>query len=382
MTEHTSEKNQHADSILTVDLESLIANYRFLSGISGQASCSAVVKADAYGLGVDYVAPALEKAGCTLFFTANLDEAIALRTILPNSDIAVFHGLGLGQEQFFIEHNLIPVLNSTDQLYLWTVASINSQQKLPAILHIDTGMNRLGIPFNDFSSLIETKNFQESLHELDFRYVMSHLACASQPKHPLNLIQLERARQIKRLLPQIPLSLANSYGTFLGAEYHFDMIRPGCALYGINRLYDPHNPAEQNNNPIHQVVTLTSHIIQIHTIDTTQPVGYGATREVRAGSILATIPVGYADGYLRSLTGNAWVVIGRTRAPVVGSVSMDTITVDITGVEEEYCRTGQAVRLIGSGCRVDRVADWAETIGYEVLTRLGSRFKRVYKGIT
>lgn len=358
----------HADTILRVNLDAIAENYRILAARMDGGECGAVVKANAYGLGVHEVAKTLKGAGCKRFFVATLDEAIQLRTILPKEDIYVFHGVGRGQEKYFVEYKLTPVLNSREQVLRWEIAA-GEYGRQEAILHIDTGMNRLGMNLEDAENVLTSAAPQV----IDFEYIMSHLACAEIPDHPLNKSQLSQITAARRLFPGSGVSLANSSGLFLNGNYHFDLARPGCALYGIN-------PTPGRLNPMQNVVTLVSKVLQTRVIDTNTTVGYGATCDLARGSVVATVPVGYADGYLRSLGNCAKVVAAGQKVPVVGRISMDLITIDLSNVPEEVVREGMEVELIGAAMPVDEVAKAADTIGYEVLTRLGQRFAREYVG--
>lgn len=358
-----------ADTTLYVNLKAIKENYRQLCGRIASGECAAVVKADAYGLGLNEISLALKETGCKHFFVATLDEAIHLRFALPTAKIYVFNGIGRGQESYFLEHGLVPVLISPEHVVRWEVAAAENDKRLPAILHIDTGMNRLGM------DLFEAENVLKSAASevLDFEYIMSHLACADTPEHPQNKSQLKQINAARRLFPGSGVTFANSSGLFMDASYHFDLGRPGCGIYGIN-------PTPGKMNPMKNVVSLISKVLQIRTIDTNTAVGYGATCDLAKGSVVATVPVGYADGYLRSLGNYGKVLVAGHVAPVVGRVSMDLITVDISNVPESDLGEDIPVELIGENLPVDAVAKAADTNGYEVLTRLGSRFTREYTG--
>ena len=364
----------HAGAILTIDLEAIKENYRRLRQELRPVTCAAVVKADAYGLGAGRVAPALAKAGVRTFFTATLDEAIAAQAALektrPSADIFVLNGAGAGPAEDFLAHGLMPVLNSLGEIETWAAAARAAERALPAALHVDTGMNRLGLPPAELDTLADEP---ARLAGIELRYVISHLACAEEPGHALNGTQLLRFEDARARLPGAPGSLANSSGIFLGADYHFDLARPGVALYGVN-------PTPDRPNPMGQVVRLQGKILQVREIDGPQAVGYGASHRVAGGSRVATVAVGYADGYLRSLSNRASAWIGDRRVSVIGRVSMDLITLDVTGVPAGAARVGGLVDLIGPHQDVDAVAESAGTIGYEILTSLGARYHRVYLG--
>ena len=363
-----------AGAILTIDLEAIKENYRRLRQELRPVTCAAVVKADAYGLGAARVAPALAKAGVRTFFTATLDEAITVQAALektrPSADIFVLNGAGAGPVEDFMAHGLMPVLNSLGELETWSAAARAAGRVLPAALHVDTGMNRLGLPPAELDILAADTN---RLAGIELRYLISHLACAEESGHELNGLQLRRFEEARARLPSAPGSLANSSGIYLGADYHFDLARPGAALYGVN-------PTPDRPNPMSQVVRLQGRILQSREIDAPQSVGYGATHRVAGGSRVATVAVGYADGYLRSLSNRASAWIGDRKVPVIGRVSMDLITLDISDVPAEDAHVGALVDLIGPRQGLDALADSAGTIGYEILTALGARYHRLYLG--
>lgn len=360
-----------ADAVLTIDLAAVVANWRKLQRMVEPALCAAVVKADAYGLGAERVAPALAAAGCHSFYVAQLDEGIALRRHLPAAEIAVFDGVLPGAEAEFAQHRLVPVLNSLDQVDRWAVFSRGGRE-IPAILHIDTGLNRLGLPPGEIERLAEEPR---RLAGLALRAVISHLACADQPANPMNTAQLESFRQLRAKLPEARASIASSSAIFLGPAFYLDEVRPGAALYGIQPLTD-------RLNPMAQVVELHALILQVHDVDSPMTVGYGASHRVRRPSRIATVGVGYADGYFRALSNRSLGFIGDHPAPLVGRVSMDLITLDVTDVPEALARPGARVELVGPHRTLDQVAADAGTIGYEVLTNLGMgrRFGRRYRG--
>jgi alanine racemase len=366
--------DEHADAILTVDLAAIAANWRKLRDVAGSAECAAVVKADAYGLGMGMVAPALEDAGCRTFYVAQLGEGISLRAILPNANIAVFEGVVAGAEAAFAEHRLIPVLNSLDQIERWSGAAARAQRKLPAILHIDTGLNRLGLPSDEVDRLAGSP---DRLAGFDLLTAISHLACSDEQNNPMNARQLEHFNRMRAQLPPARAGIAASSGIFLSASYHLDQVRPGAALYGVA-------PQPGEANPMAQVAQLHAKILQVRDVDSTMTVGYGAGYRARRPSRIATVGVGYADGYFRSLGGSGEGYIGDHPAPVVGRISMDLITVDVTDVPAERACPGASVELLGPHRTVDLLASQAGTIGYEVLTSLGAgrRIGRRYVGGT
>ena len=370
-----SDDAAHGGAILTIDLEAICNNYRRLSQELGGCECAAVVKADAYGLGMARVGPALARAGARTFFTAQLQEAVALRESLAATEearaearIFVLNGLSAGPLEDFRAHDLHPVLNSLGEIDAWSAAARSLDRAQPAAVHVDTGMSRLGLPPEEFDSLAADPG---RLDGIDLRFLMSHLACADTPAHPLNARQLAAFEAARARLPGTPASLCNSAGIFLGSDYHYQLARPGVALYGVNPI--PGKP-----NPMAQVVRLQGKILQLREIDAPRSVGYGATHRVAGPTRIATVAVGYADGYLRSLSNRAWAWIGDQRIPVVGRVSMDLITLDVSAASRDAARPGALVDLIGPKFGLDQLAEAAGTIGYEILTALGQRYHRVY----
>jgi alanine racemase len=358
---------------LTIDLDALAENYRILCRALDGVACAAVVKADGYGLGAHEVGPALARAGARQFFVAQLQEAVALRdhlTGFPDHVVAVLNGLQPGTERDFLDHGILPVLNSLDEIARWRDTARQAGRKLPAILHVDTGISRLGLPADELDALASEP---ARLAGIDLHCVMSHLACADTPEHPLNAAQLRAFETALSRLPRTPACFANSSGIFLGPEYHFDLARPGVALYGVN-------PTPGKPSPMCQVVELKGTILQVRRIDAPTTVGYGATHRADGPMRLATVAAGYADGYLRSLSNRGTARIAGQRVPVVGRVSMDLITLDVTAVPEAEAHPGAMVELLGPEHDVDALADEAGTIGYEILTALGRRYHRRYVG--
>ncbi|MEX1203644.1 MAG: alanine racemase [Dongiaceae bacterium] len=360
-----------AAAVLSIDLTAIVANYRLLVARLGGAECAGVVKADAYGLGVAEVAPALHGAGCRVFFVATLDEGIELRGLLPEAEIYVFNGLTAGGVESFVAHALRPVLNSLGEIDAWAAMG-RRRGPLAAALHIDTGMARLGLPPAEVAALAEDR-FR--LDGAAVALMLSHLACADEPEHPMNARQLAAFRDaVRRVAPDgARLSLAASSGIFLGADYRFDVARPGAALYGLR-------PQPDAPNPLAPVVRLQGKILQVRDVDSDTTVGYGATHRCTRPARLATVGAGYAYGYLRSLSNRGSAHIGAERVPVVGRVSMDLITLDVTAIAPERVTPGALVDLIGPHNPVDALAEEAGTIGYEILTSLGRRYRRRYVG--
>ncbi len=355
------------EAVLTVDLGAVAANWRDLVArhrAAGGGAVAGVVKADAYGLGAAPVARALREAGCRHFFVAHLEEGVAVRAAIgPGPVVAVLNGFAPGADG---DAGLTPVLNSLCDL----AAHAAAPPAAGAILHLDTGMSRLGLDVAEQAVLAGEPG---RLAGLPLLAVMTHLACADEPDHPMNAAQAARfAAAAGRIAPGVPRSLANSSGLFLGPGFASDLARPGCALYGIN-------PTPGRANPMRPVVHLAAPILQVRAIAAGDTVGYGAAWTAARPSRIATVAAGYADGYLRALTGRGAVgILAGRPVPLVGRVSMDLITFDVTDVP---AAPGDAVALIGAapGITPDEVAARAGTIGYEILTALGARYRRDYR---
>mgnify|MGYP001212816794 CR=1 FL=1 len=363
----------NADSAITIDLDAIIANWRYIDGLSASTTkTAAVVKADGYGLGSCMVATALARAGCGLFFVASLAEAIELRSAFQQTGhcelpIMVLHGIQRGQEKDFTAHHLEPVLNNLEQISRWQLYATKTGKTLRALLHFDTGMTRLGLDADQANWLIQNR---QTLNGMKISYVMSHLVSGELIDDPVNVRQLERFNKFQSSFSTIPCSLANSAGSFLGNEYHFSMTRPGIALYGIH-------PFENLANPLQPVFDWQARILQIRNAAAGDTVGYGGTYQLDRDSQIATLGVGYADGFRRQLGGMASVSIDGRTANVIGRVSMDSITVDATDVDPSHLRCG-IVELLHDGYDLSRMAADADTIPYEILTNLGKRYQRRY----
>ena len=362
-----------AGGILTIDLAAIVANWRTLGRRAMPAECAAVIKADGYGCGIEQVAAALARAGCKTFFVADLAEARRVRAVAPEPTIYVLNGLLAYTAAAYAELRARPVIGSMVELAEWDAFCATHQWRGGAALHVDTGMNRLGVSATDAAALaprIRAENHGITL-------LMSHLVGAEEPEHPLNARQIEAFREVRVLYRGIPASLANSSGIFLGDKAHCDMVRPGVALYGVN-------PTPGQGNPMQPVIELQAHVVQVRSVPRGETVGYNATWTAKRASRIAVAAVGYADGYLRAASasdvkpgGDAWVA-GR-RCPIAGRVSMDLLAVDVTDLPDSAARRGDLVTLIGGELTVDAVAASGGTIGYEVLTSLGRRYHRVYR---
>jgi alanine racemase len=363
-----------ATGVLSVDLDAIRANWRKLEKTAVPAECSAVVKADAYGCGLEPVARALTDAGCKTFFVATLDEARAARAAVPSAGLYVLDGFIQNTGDAYAKIDAKPVFGDLNELAEWDVFCRRTGWTGGAAIHIDTGMNRLGLTVSEAQGLIPRINAGD--HGISL--VMSHLACAENLNHPLNAKQLSTFREIASVFSGVPASLSNSSGVFLGSLFQFDMVRPGAALYGVN-------PTPEADNPMQPVVELKARVVQIRDIERGESVGYGATWTARRPTRLAIVSAGYADGYFRAGGSNdgtrgAEVVVAGRRCPVAGRISMDLMAVDVTDLEKNAVRRGHLVTLIGEGVTIDELAHHFGTIGYEVLTSLGHRYARVYKG--
>lgn len=361
----------HAPGIITVDLGAIAANWRSADAASGAARAGAVVKADAYGLGIDRVVPALSAAGCSTFFVALATEGVAVRQQAPDAEIYVLNGPMFQNREDgsspFLTHDLIPVLNDTGQIDLWSDLAATHGKRLPAAIMLDTGMKRLGLDEAELESVVHAKK----LAQLDIRQVMSHLACADDPTSQMSIIQRTLFNKMRSWLPEAPASLANSAGIFLGDEYHYDVTRPGICLYGGSPFVDA--PA-----PFRPVVSVQVQVIQTRNVAAGETIGYGATFTAPSDMRTATLAAGYADGIFRAAGNHAEAAINGVRVPYVGRVSMDLLALDISALGQHSVQPGDMVELVGSTISVDDLAHASGTIGYEVLTSLGARYERRY----
>jgi alanine racemase len=362
-----------AGGILSIDLDALVANWQALRRRATPAECAAVVKADAYGLGIEPVAHALARAGCKTFFVADLSEARRARAAAPDAAIYVLGGVMPTTGPEFALLKARPVIGSMVELAEWDAYCAASGWRGGAALHVDTGMNRLGVSINEAAALaprIRAEN--HGIHLL-----MSHFACAEETAHPLNDKQIKLFREVRLLYRGIPSSLSNSSGIFLGDAAHCDVVRPGVALYGVN-------PTPGKPNAMQPVVGLKARVIQVRSVTRNETVGYSATWTARRAARIAVIASGYADGFLRAsgstdeTPGGSAIVAGKL-CPIAGRVSMDLSTVDVSDLPEGAVRRGDMVTLIGDDLPLDEVARGAGTIAYEVLTSLGRRYHRVYR---
>ncbi|MFK8251724.1 alanine racemase [Ancylobacter terrae] len=360
---------EEAGGHLTIDLGALAANFRDLAALAAPAECAAVVKGDAYGTGLEASAQALWNAGARTFFVALLGEARRLRAALPDATVYVLNGLFPHTESVYLELGLRPVLGSPEEVDGWGDFCARIGQRLPAALHVDTGMNRLGV---SPACAIGMADRRDEL-AFDIALLMSHLACADEPGHPLTARQVEDFHAIAKLFPGVPASLANSAGTVGLKESHFDLVRPGIAVYG--------GRARLGMPPLRPVVRLDLRIVQLRDVQEGETVGYGAAATARRASRVAIVSGGYADGIPRlagsyDLRPGAEAIVAGRRCPLMGRISMDLIAIDVTDLPPDAARRGDFVTLLGEGLTIEDLAPHAETIGYEVLTSLGRRYYR------
>lgn len=355
---------------MTIDLDALRANYTQFQMLAGpRCSVAGVVKADAYGLGMEPVARMLSQAGCGMFFVATLDEALALRGYLApeNPMIAVLGGLYVGSEKDYDANRLTPVLNTLDEAARWARAAPGRA----AILHVDTGMNRLGLDGHETARLLADPGL---LCGVPLAAIMSHFACADEPGHPMTAAQTARFLEVSSHFPGVKRSLSNSAGLFLGAETRFDIVRPGIALYGGA-------PLAGRPNPMRRVVSLEAQVLQTRRVRKGETVGYGASHCFEKEGFCATVALGYADGFLRSLSGRGRMFWNGRALPIVGRVSMDLVSLDCTDLPESALpNRGDFVEVIGPNQSVDDLAADAGTISYEILTGMGARYRRIWQG--
>lgn len=361
--------------VLRVDLKAIAANYRlFQDKVVAHCTVAGVVKANAYGVGMAQIAKTLLAQGCAQFFVATLDEAVRLRDIAPNTPIAVLGGLFKGAEGTYTAHNITPVLNSPDDITRWGAHAQKQGTTLPAIIHVDTAMNRLGLSAAQAHALTQDLS---RLDGIDVQIIMSHFACADEAEHSLTAAQATRFAEISKYFPQAKKSLANSSGLFRAADYHYDMVRPGYSLYGGN-------PTPEGANPMQAVVHLQARILQIRDCRAGESIGYGASHIFTQDTRTATIALGYADGFLRSNSqrdeGGACVYWHGHPCSVLGRVSMDLVSIDLSNLPKDTPapQIGEGVEILGPHQSVDDLAKSAGTIGYEILTSLGARYRRIY----
>lgn len=373
MTSPSPHPESAATARLTVDLAALAANWRMMRDLSGSARCGAAVKADGYGTGADQAAPRLAREGCRDFFVADATEGARLRPLLPDARIHVLNGVFEGSFAEILAHDLIPVINSTEQAAFWRA---NAGTRAYA-LQVDTGMNRLGLTPEQAVAHSQNGAPQPCL-------VMSHFACADDPDHPLNAQQIRTFQGLTECFPGIEASLANSGGIHLGAAAHHQLTRPGIALYGGEAVSDV-------PNRMRPVVTAEARVLVLRHAHAGESVSYGAAHRLTRDSRIAVCGVGYADGFHRAGSGagvplrssvahGAYGAINGVRVPVLGKITMDLTMFDVTDLPDGSVQAGDWIELMGPTIDVEEAATAAGTISYEMLTSLGRRYERHYRG--
>ena len=364
------EKNIDQNTFLDIKIGSVIKNYKKIKNrVSNNCIVAATVKADAYGLGIKPIAKSLIKNGCNTFFVATLTEAVILRGINKRILIYVLNGLNDNSTEIFYKQNIIPVVNNLAQLKKAETFSSKRNKPLKIAIHFDTGMSRLGIDKDETKILL--KNKKSLVRSSHIELIMSHLACADNSKSSKNSIQLKKFKKISKYFPKTKLSLSNSAGILLGKKYHFDLVRPGISLYGGNCSL------KKNNNYNH-VIFLKAKIIQKRIINKGETIGYGSTYKAKRRMLVGTIPIGYGDGFNRLFSNNIELYYKNKKVRIVGRVSMDLITIDLTKFKKNQVSENDYVELINSKNNVDYLSKIIKTIPYEILTSLGNRYQRRY----
>ena len=361
-----------AGGVLSIDLAALVANWRALSHRVAPATCAAVVKADGYGCGIEPVTAALAKAGCQTFFVADLAEARRVRAIAPDAIVYVLNGVPPGTLSAYADADARPVIGSLPECDEWFSFCTTHNWQGKAALHVDTGINRLGLSPQEAARVAKRRDMVRL-----FSLVMSHFACADDPSNGLNATQMAAFVRVRQFFPDIPGSLANSSGIFLGPDAHHDLVRAGGALYGAN-------PTPAHLNQMRTVVRLEGRIIQVRHVAADEPVGYGASWTAKRATRIAVVGIGYADGIFRAASGSdtkpgAEAIVAGRRCALVGRISMDLLAIDVTDLPRDTPRRGDLAALLDEDIGVDELASHAGTIGYEVLTNLGRRHRRVYR---
>ncbi|MBY6241721.1 alanine racemase [Methylosinus sp. Sm6] len=357
---------------LCVDLSALVANWRLLAARAPGADCAAVVKADAYGIGLEPAARALAAAGCRTFFVATAGEGERLRAVAPRAIVYVLEGLPQGGAPMLATARLRPVLASLEEIREWGAFGRSIGRRLPAALQFDTGMNRLGLAPREAAAAAA------AAQDIETTLVMSHFVCAQWAEDARNARQIAGFEEALRFFPGAPASLSNSSGIFLSQKPHYDLLRPGYALYGGN-------PTPCAPNPMRPVVRLEASVLAVRDIEVGETVGYDGVWTAARPTRLATLGLGYGDGLpagASSLPGRAGAeaIIGDYRCPLVGRVSMDFVMLDVTDIPASAAHRGATAEILGETIGVDELAARSGTIGYEILTRLGRRYERRYIG--
>ena len=370
MTFSNEAKNADQNTFLDIKIGSVINNYNKIKNkVSKNCDVAATVKADAYGLGIKPIVKSLIANKCGIFFVATLTEGIELRNINKRISIYVLNGLNDENIKTFYRHNIIPVINSLAQLKRAESFSLNKRNPIKIALHFDTGMSRLGLDNWETEVLLKRKKFL--IKNTHINLVMSHLACADNSQNKKNNKQLKRFKEISKHFPNVKLSLSNSAGILLGKKYHFDLVRPGISLYGGNCSL------VRTNNYDH-VVSLKAKIIQTRIINKGETVGYGSTYKAKRRMMIGTIPIGYGDGFNRLFSNQIELYYKNRKVKIVGRVSMDLITVDLTKFIKNKTWEKDYIELINSKNNIDYLSKVIKTIPYEILTSLGNRYQRRY----
>ena len=358
---------------LVVDLESLANNWKFLQSQFCGEICGATTKANAYGIGIEPVITKLYAAGCRYFFVALPEEGEIVRKLAADAKVIILNGLLPNQAKYYQAFDLIPVLNCEEEFFEWMKTIQDSSSQQPIFIHYDTGINRLGMQLNSLRKIADSFPTEKIKNSL---VIMTHLACADEPEHPKNNEQLSRFQEFKTIFPKASASMCNSAGIFLGPEFHFNIARPGIAIYGAKAV-------AAKSGLTKPIATLYARILQIRSVPVGESIGYGATFSLNRQSRIATIACGYADGFIRMINSQPKkhqpsVYLNGYRAPIIGRISMDQLQADVTGIPESSIQRNSVVELFGEHISVDEVADWAGTIAYEVLTGLGPRVARKF----
>jgi alanine racemase len=362
-----------ASAVLYVDLRAIKENYKKICAHLGSKTlCAAVVKSDAYGLGVAPIVKALHLAGCRHFFCSYLDDALKIRQEFANSDVVVYvlNGVFPKTEHLFHENAITPCLISKDHVDRWVAYGKKISQKLPCIIHVDTGMGREGLAVEEFMMLYDLE--KEKLEALDIHFLMSHLANSNTPNNRKNIIQLDRFQLLLSRMPNLKATLANSSGLALGPQYHFDMVRPGMALYGYKGL----NYADLYLSP---TLSVQGRVLLTRSLTGGESIGYNSTFTCQRDTKVALISVGHGDGVLRAISNRGGILINGHMTPLIGAVSMDTMMVDITSHPTGTVHADMWVELYGDIESVNRFAESEGTSVYELMVRHGQRFQRIYK---
>ncbi len=354
-----------APATLTISLDAIAANYKTFQS-KAKADVAGVLKADAYGTGAEQVFKTLRGLGCKNFFIATPDEGEQLRKLDKDASIYLLGGVQKDTVDFLISQNITPILHSFEEIAVYGKAANNN--KLPAILHFDTGMNRLGFGHDETQKLLSDLSV---VAPFDLKYVLSHFVASEVKDSPLNARQAQYFAAIAAHFLHTKKSLCNSSGIFRDKNWHYDLVRPGFSMYGGN-------PTPENTNPVRSVVTLEAKILQTRTVKKGETAGYNHTYTFDQDTSTATLGIGYADGFLRSGSNRAKFHWNGQPCPIRGRVSMDLIIVEIGHLTGKPPQIGDTMEILGPHQSVDQLADDCQTNGYEILTSLGPRYKRVY----